>query len=124
MHKIDLLKENVNGVKGSFLIKNGGITECDLQEEKVSYLSKSIQFLTESFTEVNRNPRKISIFAEDLCYIFFHEQYILGTVVARTTNIPLLDMISHKLLFTAEDTPEKAQEAVDEVIQRMTSFIG
>ncbi|MBU7015678.1 MAG: hypothetical protein HXS52_13335 [Theionarchaea archaeon] len=124
MHKIDLLKENVNGVKGSFLIKNAGFTECDLQEEKVSYLPKSIKFLTESFAEANRNLRKISIVAEDLCYIFFHEQYILGTVVSRTTNIPLLEMVSHKLLFTIEDTPEKTQEAVDEVLQRMAVFIG
>ncbi|MGC1123068.1 MAG: hypothetical protein WBA22_18455 [Candidatus Methanofastidiosia archaeon] len=124
MHKIDLLKENVNGVKGSFLIKSGGITECDLQEERVSYLPKSIQFLTESFAEANRNLRKISIVAEDLCYIFFHDKYILGTVVSKTTNIPLLDMVSHKLLFTVEDTPEKTQEAVDEVLQRMAAFIG
>jgi hypothetical protein len=48
----------------------------------------------------------------------------LAVVVSREANFPLLDMISHKLLLTIEEVPEIAEEAVDEVVQRMAAFIG
>ena len=124
MQKIELIKENVNGVEGSFFLKDEEIIECDLEKEKVHFLSRSIHFLTESFLSTERDVRKISIDAEKVCRIFFYNPYTLAIVVSREANFPLLDMISHKLLLTIEEVPEVAEEAVDEVLQRMAAFIG
>lgn len=124
MQKIELIKENVNGVEGSFFLKDEEIMECDLEKEKVYFLSRSIHYLIESFISTNKDLRKISIDAEKVCRIFFYAPYTLAIVASKEANLPLLDMISTKLLLTIEEIPEKAKEAVDEVVQRMDVFIG
>jgi hypothetical protein len=124
MYVTDLLKSNVKGVEGSFLMKDGEVIECDLDEEKLYFLSKSILFLTGSFLESKKDLRKISIAAHEHCIIFFYDTYILGTVVSQDTNFPLVEMMSNKLLHTYEDQPEKQQEIVDEILQRIDSFMG
>jgi hypothetical protein len=124
MQSAELLKRSVNGVKGSFLIEDGEITDCDLEEELIRFLSLSIQFLTESFYESSRDLKRIFIDAEKVCVIFFYDVYILGIVASRDANLPLLEMVSHKLLLTIKESPEKTEEAVDEVLQRMDAFVG
>ncbi len=124
MQKIELIRENVNGVEGSFFLKDEEIMECDLEKEKVYFLSRSIHYLTESFLSTDKDLRKISIEADKLCRIFFYNPYTLAIVASKNVNVPLLDMISNKLLLTIEEVPEKAKEAVDEVVQRMDAFIG
>jgi hypothetical protein len=124
MQTIELLKKNVSGVEGSFLIKNNEIIECDLERERMHYLIKNISFLVEFFLDANKDIKKISIAANRHCQVFFEDPYVLGTVASDGTNFPLLDMVSNKLLFTIEESPEKTIKAVDEVLQRMDSFIG
>ncbi|MBU7015961.1 MAG: hypothetical protein HXS44_00515 [Theionarchaea archaeon] len=123
MQTIELLKKNVSGVEGSFLIKNNEIIECDLEREKMQYLTRNISFLIEIFLEKRRDIKKISIAANLHCQVFFEDPYVLGTVASEGTNFPLLDMISNKLLFTIEESPERTMKAVDEIVQRMDSFI-
>ena len=57
MYVTNLLKSNVKGVEGSFLMKDGEVIECDLDEEKLYFLSKSILFLTGSFLESKKDLR-------------------------------------------------------------------
>lgn len=123
MQTIELLKKNVSGVEGSFLIKNNEIIECDLERERMQYLTKNISFLVEIFLEARRDIKKITIAANRHCWVFFEDPYVLGTVASEGTNFPLLDMVSNKLLFTIEESPEKTIQAVDEVLQRMDLFI-
>jgi len=123
MKNIDLLKKNVNGVEKSFLIKDGKIMECDFDQEKLNFISKSIQFLAESFIESKRDLQKITIVADSRCIIFFHDEYVLGIVAVKETNFPLLNMVSHKILYTIDLSPEKTEEVIDEVLQRMEAFI-
>ena len=122
MQTIEVLKKNVKGVEVSFLIKDKDIVECDLEGEGMYFLAKNIVFLSEFFLESHKNVRKMSIIANRHCRVFFDNPYVLGVVVAKETNFPLLDMVSHKLLYTIEETPEVVEEAVDEVLQRMDSF--
>jgi hypothetical protein len=123
MSTISLLKKNVNGVEKSFLMKKEEIIESDFEEETLYFLSKSIPFLIESCAESNKDLLKVFITADKYFFIFFHKEYILGVVASREANIPLLEMISKKLLFNVEETPEKTEEAVDEVLQKMKSFL-
>lgn len=124
MNTIDLLKKNVRGVERSFLVKDGEIVECDMEKEKLHFLSRNILFLVESFLKASKDLKRLSIFAEGYCIIFFYDVYALGIVAAKDTNFPLLDMVSNKLLYTIEEHPEEPHEAVDEVLQRMDTFIG
>jgi hypothetical protein len=127
MYTVDLLKKNVKGVEGSFLMKEGEIIECDLDKEGLDYLSKSILFLVESFLKSRKDLKKITIAANNYFIVFFYENYVLGAVVSKDTNFPLLNIVSNKLLFTVEEHPEKqkevVEEAVDEVMQRMDAFV-
>lgn len=120
----DLLKKNVNGVEGSFLLKDEEIVECDLEKEKIYFLSKNIHFLLESFSETGKDLKKICIDADKFCRIYFYEDYILGIAASQTVNLPLLEIMSPKLLFTIEKPAEKKEEVVDETLQRMNNFIG
>ena len=123
MQNIELLKKNVSGVDGSFLIKDGEIVECDFEEEKVHFLPSSLSYLAETSTKYDRELKKLSVVADSHCMIFFYDKYILGIVASDETNFPLLDMVSHKLLYTIDVSPEKAEEVIDEVLQRMDTFI-
>lgn len=122
MRNIELVKRNVKGVEKSFLIKDGEIRESDFEEEKVHFLCKSIPFLVEYILKCGKDIRKMSIITDRYCQVFFRDTYILGVVVSKEANFPLLDMISYKLLYTIEEPFEKAEEAVDEVLQRMNAF--
>lgn len=123
MQNIDLIRKNVRGVEKSFLLKNGDVMECDFEKEKVHFLSKSISFFLESFLASHKDVRKISVVADLYGLIFFNRPYVLGVVTSKDTNFPLLDMVSHKLLLTVEEPIEKAEEAVDEILQRMDAFL-
>lgn len=123
MSTIDLLKKNVSGVKKSFLLKKEEIMEHDMEEEALYFLSKSIPFLIESCLESNKDLKKIFIHADDHFLIYFHEEYVLGIVASKETNLPLLELMSRKLLLTVEEAPEKVEEAVDEVLQKMKTFL-
>lgn len=123
MQNIDLLKESVNGVDKSFLIKEGEIAESDFEKERVYFLSKNIPLLMESILASKKNIKKISIVADKYFQIFYSSPYILGVVVSRETNFPLLEMVSNKLLLTIEEPMEKTKEAVDDVLQRMDAFL-
>ncbi|MGD2249014.1 MAG: hypothetical protein PVF58_11465 [Candidatus Methanofastidiosia archaeon] len=120
----DLLKENINGVEGSFLLKDEKIIECDLEKEKIYFLSKNIHFLLESFSDSGKDLKKICIDADKHCRIYFYEDYILGIAASANVNLPLLEIMSPKLLFTIEKPAEKKEEVVDEALQRMNAFIG
>jgi hypothetical protein len=127
MYTVDLLKKSVKGVEGSFLMKEGEIIECDLDKEGLDYLSKSILFLVESFLKSRKDLKKITIIAHNYFIVFFYENYVLGAVVSKDTNFPLLNIVTNKLLFTVEEHPEVQKEAVeevvDEVLQRMDAFV-
>lgn len=127
MQNIKLLKKNVSGVERSFLIKDGEIVECDFEEEKVHFLPSSLSYLAETSTKYDRELKKLSVVADSYCIIFFYDKYILGIVASDETNFPLLDMVSNKLLYTIDVSPEKIEEvideAIDEVLQRMDTFI-
>jgi hypothetical protein len=119
----DLLKENISGVEGSFLLKDEKIMECDLEKEKIYFLSKNIHFLLESFSDSGKDLKKICIDADKYCRIYFYEDYILGIAASGNVNLPLLEIMSPKLLFTIEKPPEKKEEVVDETLQRMKAFM-
>lgn len=121
---IDLIKKNVNGVEGSFLIKSGEVLECEFDGETLHFISRSIHFMIESFTENKKELKKMSIVADTYCLIYFHDEYVLGIVTSKKTNFPLLEMVSNKLLHTIDVFPEKAEEIIDEVLERMGDFIG
>ncbi len=123
MKNIDLLKQSVNGVEGSFLIRDGEVMECDFEEEKVHFLSKSISFFVESFHGLDKSLKKMSMAGERYCLIFFYDRYILGIVASRETNLPLLELVSNKLLHTIELSIEESKEAIDDAIERMEAFI-
>ncbi len=120
----DFLKKNVNGVEGSFLLEDEEIIECDLEEEKIYFLSKNIHFLLESFKNSGKDLKKIYIDADKYCRIYFQDDYILGVAASRNVNLPLLEIMSPKLLFTIEKPFEKKEEVLDEVLQRMDAFVG
>ncbi len=121
---IELIRENVNGVEGSFLIKSGEVMECDFDAETLHFISRSILFMVESFTENEKELSKMSIVADNYCLIYFYEKYVLGVVTSESTNFPLLEMVSNKLLHTIEVAPEKVEEIIDEVLERMGDFIS
>lgn len=123
MQNIDILKKNVSGVERSFLVKDGEIIECDFEEEKLHFLSKSILFMLETFVELDKNLTKISIAADNYCMIFFHDTYILGVVTSKNTNFPLLDMVSNKLLLTIDLTPEETEEIIDRDLKKTLEFM-
>ncbi len=125
MQNIELIKKNVSGVEQSFLIKDGKILECDFEEERVHFLPNSLSYLMETSIENNRELRKLFVVGDSQCMIFFHDSYVLGVVVSEGVNLPLLEMVSNKLLYTIEVNmpPEKTEEVIDEVLQRMDAFI-
>lgn len=123
MKNIDLLKKKVSGVERSFLIKDGKILERDFEEETLQYLFRILSFLIESFVESNKDLRRISIHAESRCMIFFYDNYILGVVASKSTNFPLLKMVSNKLLLTIEMAPEEKEVIIDKDLRRTLEFI-
>jgi len=123
MQHINLIKKNVKGVEGCFLMREGELAEYDFERDRLHFLSRSILFLVDSSRKSKMDLRKMSIIAEKDCFIFFHDRNVLGIVASRETNLPLLDMVSYKLLYTIDLLPEKVEEIIDEVLQRMDAFI-
>ncbi|MFQ6088883.1 MAG: hypothetical protein ACE5K0_08290 [Candidatus Methanofastidiosia archaeon] len=104
------IKENVGGIKGSFLIKGKSIIESDL-DINVSYISKSISYLNDVLHERERDVKKITVTGSDSTVFYLDTPYILGVVASSQVNLPLLDLVAAKILknVTSKRAVEKSK---------------
>ncbi len=102
---VDQLKESIGGVIGSFVLKNGEITETDLGPN-LGFVTQSILYLSEAVTET-KDLKRLSIFGKNRSLsVYFHSQYILGVLITPTANLQLLNLMVRRIL----EAPERAEE--------------
>jgi len=123
------LRKNVRGIKGVFLTKEGEVLDVDVELDKdVKYLSKSISYLIEVICDKKGDVRKLSIVGNDRFFIFFHDSYVLGVMASPDVNVPLLNVVAGRMLEHVEvpkaEMEQIVQKARDEVLERLSDFIG
>jgi len=126
---ISFLRKNVRGIKGVFLTKEGEVLDVDVELDKdVKYLSKSISYLIEVICDKKGDVRKLSIVGNDRFFIFFHDSYVLGVMASPDVNVPLLNVVAGRMLEHVEvpkaEMEQIVQKARDEVLERLSDFIG
>ncbi|KYK35346.1 MAG: hypothetical protein HXS46_06930 [Theionarchaea archaeon] len=129
MPDISFLRKNVRGIKGVFLTKEGEVLDVDVELDKdVKYLSKSISYLIEVICDKKGDVRKLSIVGNDRFFIFFHDSYVLGVMASPDVNVPLLNVVAGRMLEHVEvpkaEMEQIVQKARDEVLERLSDFIG
>jgi hypothetical protein len=90
------LRGNVQGVKGSFLIKKDRVIiedNCDSQ-----FICSSLFFLVDQIRRQNRHITSVVLQADDRFTVFVYEDYILGVLSEGSTNIPYLGLLAGRVL--------------------------
>lgn len=84
------LKENIEGVVGSFILERGKMRESDLNLD-LHDIVQNIFFLAETITE-KKNLNLLVFFGEkNSLFIYFHQPLIVGIVFSRLPSIPALE---------------------------------
>ncbi len=93
----DSLKEQINGVTGSFIIRSSRIVESDLTSEQQSRM-QNISCLIDIIAE-RKNPKRMIYFGQDkYLSIHFYGDLIIGVILTHATNVFLLDIILRHIL--------------------------
>ncbi|MBU7033124.1 MAG: hypothetical protein HXS53_11365 [Theionarchaea archaeon] len=90
------LRGNVQGVKGSFLIKKDRVLiedNCDSQ-----FICSSLFFLVDQIRRQNRHITSVVLQADDQFTVFVYEDYILGILSEGSTNVPYLGLLAGRVL--------------------------
>jgi hypothetical protein len=103
------LKESIGGVMGSFTLRNGTITESDLNGE-LQFVTQSIMYVIEAVQE--RKPLKKIIFFGDKknLYIYIHPPYTIGVLLSLSANIHLLNLMIKRIVETPDTDQMTSQE--------------
>jgi hypothetical protein len=103
------LKESIGGVMGSFTLRNGTISESDLNGE-LQFVTQSIMYVIEAVQE--RKPLKKIIFFGDKknLYIYIHPPYTIGVLLSLSANIHLLNLMMKRILETPDADQMNSQE--------------
>ncbi|MFQ6088882.1 MAG: hypothetical protein ACE5K0_08285 [Candidatus Methanofastidiosia archaeon] len=115
MAKISYIKENVGGVEDVFLIKDKKLVDT-LSGRDLTYISKSISYLAEVILE-RKDLSKISLIADKTLQLYLFQNYILGVITTKNVNLPLLNLISNKLLQEIGKTGEIISEEISEGVR-------
>ncbi|MBU6996049.1 MAG: hypothetical protein HXS41_01445 [Theionarchaea archaeon] len=100
------LKETAGGVIGSFIMENGEMKETDL-EGNLQFEIQNIYYLIETVTE-KKDFKILLICGESkMFFVYVHPRYIVGALLTHTANVPLLTLITRKML---EAPPEEEPE--------------
>ena len=84
------LKENIEGVVGSFILKEGEMRESDLNID-LHNIVQDIFFLAETITE-KKNLNSLVFFGEkNSLFIYFHQPLVVGILFSRLPSIPALE---------------------------------
>ena len=95
------LKESVGGVIGSFVIRNREIIESDLQRD-LQFVTQSVFYLMDAVTE-KKDLKYVTISGENCgFYVYFHQDYVIGVVIAPNANTHLLNLMIRRLLESPE----------------------
>jgi len=101
------LKESIGGVIGSFTLRNGTITESDLNGE-LQFVTQSLLYFIEAVQE--RKPLKKLVFFGNRknLYIYVHPPYTIGVLLSLSANIHLLNLMIKRILETPDVDQEKS----------------
>lgn len=122
MPDISFLRENIRGIKGVFLTKDGKVLDLDLEDQKdVKYLSNSISYLFETIYDKEKDIRRIEIVATNMFFVFYHSPYILGVVASSDINVPMLKFVAGHMLENVE-VPAAEREKVIELPTNIPVF--
>lgn len=123
MPDISFLRENVRGIKGVFLTKDGNVLDLDLEDqEDVKYLSNSISYLFDTMYDREKDIRRIEIVASNRFFIFYHSQYILGVVASSDINVPLLKVVAGRMLENVEVPVRDVVEVIKQPSENIPVF--
>ncbi|MFQ6088876.1 MAG: hypothetical protein ACE5K0_08255 [Candidatus Methanofastidiosia archaeon] len=96
---VGMIKESVHGVQGAFFLRDKKVKIADID---VKYISKSISYLIDVVKKNNGDLKKISILGENKdLRVYIHKEFVLGVLTSNKTNVPLLDLVSNKVLQTS-----------------------
>ncbi|MGD2248644.1 MAG: hypothetical protein PVF58_09575 [Candidatus Methanofastidiosia archaeon] len=91
------IKENLRGVMGSFMLKNGKKVESDLESDLKSIVP-SILLLAEAVTKKRELQQVTFLGKKNRLSVYFWDNVILGVVLNRAGNPYLLNFVVKKLL--------------------------
>lgn len=96
MSDIREIKEDIQGIKSAFLIKNGEILEKDTEfsTDVLNSISMLIYFLRYKKGEL----KKILITGDYHFFIFFRNSHALGVVVVPDIDVRLLNWVTKRIL--------------------------
>jgi hypothetical protein len=98
---ISSIKENVRAVKGVFLLRKGTMFDSDLNgisEQSLQHLSEITSYWKGTMGKRENDITRMSILAEDYCFLFFQDIYILGVMASEEINIPFLRVVVNRIL--------------------------
>lgn len=114
MSEVALIRKNLRGIEGVFLIKEGEVVETDIEpDRKVTFPSWAIHYLLDLIRE-RKNVRSVSIIAENWLFIFIHNAYVLGIITLPDVNMPLLRVVAKMTLERARLDKVKSAEVARE----------
>jgi hypothetical protein len=98
------LKETAGGVIGSFIMENGEMKETDLEGD-LQFEIQNIYYLIEAVTG-KRDFRVLLICGEKrLFFVYIHQRYIVGALLNQAANVPLLTLVTRKMLEAPVEEP-------------------
>ncbi|MBU7031151.1 MAG: hypothetical protein HXS53_01345 [Theionarchaea archaeon] len=98
---ISSIKENVRAVRGVFLLQQGTLYKSDIDgisEQSLHHLSETISYWKETMESGGNEIIRMSILAEDYCFLFFQDSYTVGVITSEDVNVPFLSIIVNKML--------------------------
>lgn len=114
MSDVSILRENIRGVKGALLTRNGEVIDVDVESVKnLEHLCKIIFYLADFVCEKKGSIRRVCLVSGDQLFLFFHNSYVLGIIGSPDVNTFLLDMVAWQFLQQTRKS-EKVQEAFEE----------
>ncbi|MFQ6089462.1 MAG: hypothetical protein ACE5K0_11265 [Candidatus Methanofastidiosia archaeon] len=109
MESIEKLKKTVYGLEGIFLLQDKEVVSSDFLEEEIKITLKSLSYLIDIVRE-NRDVKKLFVAASDRkLFVYIKNNIFLGIVCKPETNVPLLNIVSNKILEEIEVLPKEEE---------------
>ncbi len=110
MRDIRILRENIRGIKGAFLTKDGAVLEVDVEIDRgLEHLSRNIFYLCDVACDKKGTIKKVSIEGNDLVFLFFQGPYTLGVITSPDVNVWLLNVLGSHIAELVEEPSEVLQ---------------
>jgi hypothetical protein len=81
-----------------------------MHRESQDQLSEVISYWRQIFENKKTDIIRVSILAEDYCFLFFQDIYVLGVITTEKVNLPFLNMVIKGMLEVIKKEREKQRD--------------